>query len=184
MKDWNELTRTEKVEHFFEYPEESRTNHARELWGRWAHEYCGRVYFQPDTAWTEIVIIAKQSRRSHSVYLRIKENEFKEVSYEDLSISKVPINEKPTRYQEEAFDDFLCFQSWHTQVLQNPEKQFLADIAWRDDHTLAVNICIQEGDHGDEDGFGVEPSVWVCAVYNEAGNIIQPYYVGYIHSNL
>jgi hypothetical protein len=37
--------------------------------------------------------------------------------------------------------------------------------------------CVEEGDHGDVDGFGVEPDTWIISWLDPEGNFITPFYL-------
>ncbi len=76
MKAWNELSRAEKVQYFFEYPQETRKDRVRELWGE-AHEYMGSVTFPRETAWSEIVTITQLAKgETQYIYLTLTEDDF------------------------------------------------------------------------------------------------------------
>lgn len=42
---------------------------------------------------------------------------------------------------------------------------------------LLLRYCVEEGDHGDEDGFGMEPDTWLIRELNPKGNWIGPFYI-------
>lgn len=42
---------------------------------------------------------------------------------------------------------------------------------------LVLRYCIEEGDHGDEDGYGIEPDTWLIRELNPKGNWIGPFRV-------
>lgn len=40
---------------------------------------------------------------------------------------------------------------------------------------MYLMYCIEEGDHGDEDGYGVEPDTWMASFVDRSGNFIVPF---------
>lgn len=59
-------------------------------------------------------------------------------------------------------------------------KPKLLNLKFYDNNSLVTWVCTEEGDHGDEDGFGVETDMWACALFDIEVNIIQPFAPGYI----
>ena len=45
---------------------------------------------------------------------------------------------------------------------------------------VKLRVCTEEGDRGDEYGFGVEPDMWASALFDFEGSVIQPFALGYI----
>lgn len=42
---------------------------------------------------------------------------------------------------------------------------------------LVLRYCIEEGDHGDEDGYGMEPDTWLVGELNPKGRWIGQFYI-------
>jgi hypothetical protein len=43
---------------------------------------------------------------------------------------------------------------------------------------MYLMYCIEEGDCGDEDGYGVEPDTWIIAYVDRGGNFLVPFELG------
>ncbi len=177
MKDWNELTRAEKVEHFFDYPEETRQDRVKELWGEEAHQYMMHIYFPLNTPWDEIVTITKLTKgQSQSIYLTLAADDFQ--IYEAAADS-LTSEGKLDRYQLRKWEERITFQAWCVRTIRD-KQPIRAELKWNKESQLVANVCIEEGGYGDDDGFGVEPTVWGSAILDETGKIICPFSLGYI----
>lgn len=44
-------------------------------------------------------------------------------------------------------------------------------------------VCTEEGDWGDEDGFGVESDLWASALFDFEGKIVRPFCPGYLSND-
>ena len=47
------------------------------------------------------------------------------------------------------------------------------------DDIIELRECIQHGDRGDEDGYGMEDDLWLIGKLNRQGKWVVPFYIGY-----
>ncbi len=182
MKTWNELSREEKIDQLFNYPYGEREEKVKELWGEDAHEYSRTVWFPRSVPWDEILQVLRNTEEEQHIYFTPKEEDILFIRYDDLEISKMNEEEKIfSRYYSRKMDEFISFQDWRRKILDRAKpKTIQIPIDWYDENTLVSHLCIEEGDYGDEDGFGVEPDVWVSALFDLIGNVVRPFEPGYI----
>jgi hypothetical protein len=46
---------------------------------------------------------------------------------------------------------------------------------WYSSGFIYLQSLLEEGSHGDEDGYGVEPDIFVVAIINENGDVVLPF---------
>ncbi len=160
--EWNELSRAEKIAHLFDYPYDERGEKVRELWGKDASEYVERVCFPYGTPWHEMVTVLKMTGKSQKIYVRLTIDDTYAVSVEDM---------------ERNEDAATAMLGWRKELYTDAQKVLLY-VSKFDETRLLGSVCIDEGYRGDSDGYGVEPSVWVCALYDYDGRIVAPFKPG------
>ncbi len=174
-RPWDGLSREEKIRHLFEYPAEMRDRQAKELWGPKAGGYNEHIYFPPDAPWHEIVEVIKHSHGSQMVYMRLKEKDFMTFDAE----SRKRERERRNIDRKRPNAEYLAYLEWRTKVLRRSKPEMLSLELYRD-NKIICRVCTDEGDYGDEDGFGVEPDWWASAIFDMDGNTIRPFSPGYI----
>lgn len=72
----------------------------------------------------------------------------------------------------DSFDNSVAIQ-YGKQVHDFIQRGHIRADAEYVDNVVKLAYCIEEGDHGDEDGFGVEPDTWIFAILDLNGKFIQ-----------
>jgi hypothetical protein len=55
------------------------------------------------------------------------------------------------------------------------EGRIYARLKYLDEGFVRCDVCLEEGDNGDEDGFGVEPDTWMSGILNSQGMVVKKY---------
>lgn len=55
------------------------------------------------------------------------------------------------------------------------EQYIYAHVKWLSDNEIKIMYCIEEGNRGDEDGFGVEPDIWILSALDRKGQLKYPF---------
>ena len=173
IKPWNELSRAEKIKSLFDYPDEMRDSQAKGLWGPDAYAYSNHIWFPIDAPWNEIVEVIKHSHGSHAVYVRLTYKDFKSFD-SDYTVRGFERGKDRTSGHE-----YVAFAKWRKKILRSSRPEPL-DLELFDENRIVCRVCTEEGDRGDEYGFGVEPDVWASALFDLDGNIIRPFAPGYL----
>lgn len=86
---------------------------------------------------------------------------------------------RPVEIKLELTDDLLNHVSRQNYdgIVKAKSKGYLAVSASLDKEGNVRLSCCIERDYGDEDGFGVEPDVYLCGTVGEDGCFIKPLYV-------
>lgn len=178
IRPWDELSREEKIEHLFDYPESMRDGQAKDLWGPEASGYCEHIHFPPTVPWEEVVEVIKRSRHYQTVYVRLTDKDFKTFDADDLE-GVYREEEKLPIYKQKFGNEYRAFLAWRKEMLRNTKPKPLK-LELYDDNRLICRVCTEEGDRGDEFGFGMEPDMWASGLLDFEGNVIQPFVPGYI----
>lgn len=180
VKPWDDLDRGEKIKHIFDYPESMRDSQAKDLWGQEAYGYSRYIFFPPDASWKEIVEVIRSNHKCQcSVYIRLTEKDFKFFDEDDLKKLRKKVKNLPSKSGFILNREYCAYLRWREKLL-NSSKPELLGIEFYDKKSLICRVCTEEGDWGDEYGFGVEPDMWACALFDYEGNTIQPFAPGYI----
>lgn len=173
MKPWDELSRTEKIQALFDYPASMRDMQAKDLWGPDAAGYYEHIYFPVGAPWKEIVEVIKNSHSSHTVYLRL--------TYKDFKVFEPGYIKSEFEGTKDRFSrhEYVAFTIWSKKILRS-SKPVLLNMELYGKNRIACWVCTEEGDHGDEYGFGVEPDMWASALFDFEGNVIRQFAPGYI----
>ena len=150
-----------------------RDTQAKDLWGPEAYGYYGHIYFPAGASWKEIAEVMKNSRTSHTVYVKLTNKDFKVFDPDYMPEKFESRNDRAVRHE------YVAFTKWRARVLRRSCLEQV-DMEFYNDHSLVCRVCTEEGDRGDEYGFGVEPDMWASALFNFDGNIILPFAPGYI----
>ncbi len=180
VKPWNELTRAEKIRHIFDYPESMRDSQAKDLWGLEASGYYEYLHFPPTAPWEEIVEVLKSSHHCQcTAYVRLTDKDFKLFGEEYYKQLREKEKDLPFKYRLWQDSEYCAYLDWREKMLRGSKPKLL-NLEFYDDNHLVSRVCTEEGDHGDEDGFGVEPDMWACALFDFEGHVIRPFAPGFI----
>lgn len=160
---WNKLTRAEKIAHLFDYPYSEQYEKVQELWGKDASIYANTEHFPQMTPWKEIAAVIKQTGKEQYAYVNLKENDFGAITNDDI------LNND---------DSALALVRWYKKVIDSGQPTQLAFELY-DETTLIGRVCTERGYNGDEDGFGVEPDRWACALFDFEGHAVKPFRPNY-----
>ena len=182
VKLWGELSRVEKIKHIFDYPESMRDSQAKDLWGSEASGYYEHIYFPPTAPWKEVVEVIKSNHHCQCIaYVRLADKDFKFFDEEDIKKLREKEDALPLMYSLRLHSEYYAYLEWREKMLRSSKTKLL-NLQFYDDNSLVCRVCTEEGDRGDEDGFGVEPDMWASALLDFEGNVIQPFAPGYIFS--
>ena len=180
VKPWSELSRTEKIRHIFDFPESMRDSQTKDLWGPEASGYNNYIYFPSTAPWEEVVEVLKSNHDCQcTAYVRLTDKDFKFFGEEDFKKLREKGKKLRLIYSLRYDNEYCAYQEWREKMLRGTRPKLL-NLEFYDDNSLVSRICTEEGDRGDEDGFGVEPDMWACALFDFEGNVIQPFAPGYI----
>lgn len=180
IRPWNELSRAEKIKHIFDYPESMRDSQAKDLWGPETSGYYEHIHFPPTAPWKEIVEVLKSCHNCQcTAYVRLTDKNFKCFGEEDLKKLREKEKDLPFKYRLWQDSEYCAYLKWREKMLRGSKPKLL-NLEFYDDNSIVSRVCTEEGDRGDEDGFGVEPDMWASALFDFKGNVIQPFAPGYI----
>ncbi len=179
MKPWNELNREAKIKTLFDYPASMRDSQAKDLWGPEASGYYERICFPPTAPWNEILEIIKNSNARQTVYVKLTDKDFKVFNSHDIKKMNEKKETLPLKYSMLLSREYHAFLKWREKMCRSSKPKRI-DLELYDDNRLISRVCTEEGDYGDEQGFGVEPDMWTCALFDFEGKVIQPFAPGYL----
>lgn len=179
IKSWDELSRAEKIKHIFDYPESMRDSQAKDLWGPEASGYYEHIHFPPTASWKEVVEVLKSSHNCQcTAYVQLTDKDFKIFDTDELRRENEREKGLPL-YKCKFNDEYRAFLAWRKKMLRSSTPKQL-NLELYDDNSIVCRVCTEEGDRGDEYGFGMEPDMWASALFDFEGNVIQPFVPGYI----
>ena len=125
-------------------------------------DWCNRDYFDMSEPadWADVVEYLKKYNRDYNcVYLPVSKADFAHLDFDEIN----EIN--PNRTQE-----------LHNYI----EQGYMYALAYlTSDNTIKVEYRLDLGFSADDDGYGEESSVELCAVFDLNGKIIEPFNVKY-----
>lgn len=165
--NWNKWSRAEKIEHLFDYSYDERADKVEELWGIEATEYDGHICFPCQTPWEEIMAVLKKTGKEQHAYVILDRSCFGDIICEH-TVSRDP--------------EVKALYKWYRRVTRS-KRAILLGFELYDESTLVSRVCTEEGDWGDEDGFGVKPDLWASALFDFEGKIVRPFCPGYLSND-
>ena len=130
--------------------------------------------------WKEIVEVLKADQCPYRAKLTIKKHFLSDMDWPEYQRIVKFVNKpgKPCvidpRY---AGEEYAVFDRWREEI-QSQSRRCEVDITLFNDATLLIRIWLQEGDHGDDQGYGVEHDVRVSALFDFYGNVVLPFRPG------
>lgn len=174
LDDWLMLSREQKLETLFECPDSWRCRQAQSLWGEDAYGFGEMVNIPYGVSWEEIVKIVFSTKHYCSITLEVKPEYISDMDHDAFMLLVKQANKRGEPFQEDlsyAQKEFCAFSAWRTARCRGKSNcLFYAEKF--DDNSLILFACTEEGDRGDEDGFGVEPDMWTSAIFDINGNPI------------
>lgn len=184
IKPWDELSRAEKIKHIFDYPESMRNSQAQDLWGAEASGYNKHIYFPPTAPWKEVIEVIKNNPHCYARYdIRLTDKDFKFFDENDMIKLREKTKDLHPKYSLRQDREYYAYLGWRNRILRSSKPEKL-NLELYDDNRIVCKVCTEEGDSGDEYGFGVEPDMWAIALFDFEGNVIQPFVPGFIFSQL
>lgn len=179
---WLKLSREEQLRTVFACPASWRRKQVQHLWGPEAYGYGFCTGIPSGVAWDEMVKVIFSGDCECFVTLKMKREYISQMNRVEYYKLVAPLN-KPgeicgidPRYADRLFS---AFSSWrNTNFFRG--KEYIFTVEKFDENTLRFIYCTERGDHGDEDGFGVEPAMWTSALFDLNGNIVELFRPGII----
>ena len=112
---------------------------------------------------------SKGKRRQLLICLNEESFENPEYKTTEARLAKIDYE----KYRNRAWSDSLTFSSVSSKF---KKRGFIVCDAERIEFGLIkLYDCIEEGDRGDSDGYGVEPDTWITAYANLKGELVSPF---------
>lgn len=181
LDDWMSLSREQKLEKLFVCPDLWRCHQAQDLWGEGAYGFGDMVNIPYGVSWEEVVKVVFATKHYCKITLKVKPEYISDIDLDEFMHLVKRIN-KPgkicqidPRYVQK---EFFAFSKWRRKYSGKSKCLFYAERF--NDNSLILFVCTEEGDRGDEDGFGVEPDMWTSAIFDLHENPIIPFRPGII----